>query len=338
MKINRILNLYLPFVSFIFLFTVFTPAFAMEAGPRLVIEKDHVDAGTVVEGFDIRHTFLLQNRGDGPLIISEAKTDCSCTKMQHDDIIQPLSNSYLRVIFHTLGQTGDQVKTIRLSTNDSSEPERVLKISAHVLPAVKVEPGRVFLNGPQGHPLSRTVTITSPDNCPFDLKVVKNALPSHVHLSIKKEPDGHAYSLNFVSECTEPGIIRGRLFLETSIPHRPMIVIPFMERILSALILFPGSIDYGRQKLNVYHQTITPDPSRTLNLKAADGKPPEIRSIDIDPTLFKTQVTSTPELGLTRVTITARVRKFSAGRYVGNLVLVLITGERHTLQVTMEAL
>lgn len=339
MKQNSLfpLKFFLPFLILFFVGISCQTCSAVENKPLLFIGQDQVSAGTVVEGFEIRHTFLLQNRGNAPLIISKAETDCSCTKMHHDKIINPKSNSYFRVVFHTLGQVGEQVKTIRLTTNDPMVPERVITISAHVLPAVKVVPSRVFLNGPEGSPLSQTVTVTSPDDRPFDIEITKNELPPQILVSIKKDAKNHGYLIGFQTKGLGAGTSRGRIFLKTSIPHRPTVVIPLLVRGVKPLTLIPETIDFGRQKLSFYQQTITPDPSRTLNLKSVDGVPPKITSMDMDTNLFDTQIRYLPELGTTRVKITAMIRKFAARLFEGALVLELDKGRHLTVPIRVEA-
>jgi len=64
----------------IFLFVVFTlagpgPAAPASGGPRAVVPESSFDFGTVGEGDDVRHFFIIQNKGDTPLTIIDVKTD-----------------------------------------------------------------------------------------------------------------------------------------------------------------------------------------------------------------------------------------------------------------------
>ncbi len=198
------------------------------AFPRLALDRAHVRAGSVVEGFNIRHTFVLKNQGLAPLEILEAKTDCSCTDMAYDKVIQPDSNCYFRVVFHTLGQVGDQVKTIRLSTNDPKNPEVVLEIHARVLPAVEITPNRIFLNGEAGAPMKQSLIVKAQQA--FELTLVEDHLPKGMTMGISPTPDHHAYLLDFAATPITAGSARGRVFFKTTIPHKPRIMIPAMVR------------------------------------------------------------------------------------------------------------
>ncbi len=327
---------------FCLLFTIFSlliavqPGWAEDKQPLLFIDKDHVNAGTVVEGFSIRHTFLIQNRGDAPLIINDAKTDCSCTKIAHDDIIKPDHNTYLRVNFHTLGQLGNQVKTIRINSNDPVRPSIILKIYAHVLPAVKVEPKRVFFKGFAGKAITEEVVITASDNRNFELTVTKEQLDPQTKVTIKKMPKTNAYTLVFTNQASANGTTRGRLFLKTDIPHRSIIVIPVLSRINEPLRLFPKNIDFGRQELNFYHQTTTPHPVRTVNLSSEDGTAPKIQSLEIDSRIFKTSISYLTEIGITRIQVTALIRKFNAASFDDYLVVRLKSGKNFSVPVRVD--
>ena len=335
----RFLNLIAPvfFISISFLLPLSSPALAGtgQAPPRLVIKSTQIDAGTVVEGAAIRHTFLFQNRGNGPLILSDVRADCSCTKIQHEDVIAPLSNSYFRVAFHTLGRSGDQVKTIHMGTNDPALPEVTLKITAHILPAVKVEPDRVFFNGPQGKRFREKVLISSPNDTPFGLVVEKKQLPGQVEMAMKKIREGRAWEVIFTGEGSLTGTFRGRVLLKTDIPLRPMILIPVMARVTNSLAVFPKALDFGRLRLSLYRRTKTPDPVLTLHLKSADGVPPEIDSMKLPLDRFKVEASRLPDLGAARITVTARIRAFEAGQYKDQLLLTLKSGEQVQVPVRL---
>ncbi len=44
-------------------------------GPKAVLPETSFDFGSVHEGEDVRHPFVLQNKGDAPLVITDVKTD-----------------------------------------------------------------------------------------------------------------------------------------------------------------------------------------------------------------------------------------------------------------------
>jgi len=64
---------------------------AVTAAPMISVDSADVDAGTVYEGAGkkIKHTFILKNTGDEPLIIQKVRASCGCTAVNYDSIIQP---------------------------------------------------------------------------------------------------------------------------------------------------------------------------------------------------------------------------------------------------------
>jgi hypothetical protein len=302
--------------------------------PRLYIEEDCMKKVTVVEGFQIRHTFLLQNHGNAPLVISKAEPSCSCIKVHHDPVIQPGKNLYFRVRFDTRGQIGDQVKTIRLVTNDPARPEHTLAIPAEILPAVKATPERVFFNGPAGTPMTAQVKVFPPDRRPFTLEMGENHLPSHIQAVIReRSPETGAYTVVFTSTGHQAGASRGRLCLTTNIPYSQELVIPVYSRLTAPMSLFPEKIDFGKQRLSDYEKTGAPGPVKSLNLRSLNGIPPKVAALDLNQNRFKTDITFLPKLGVTRILVTARMDKFSLGDFKEMMKLSLDDGQAFEVPV-----
>jgi hypothetical protein len=76
---------------------------------------------------------VITNTGDAPLIISEYKVSCPCTKVTLPDPIPPGKSAVLHVTFETKGKYYEQDRAIILSTNTKKGTEKV-RFKVFVIP------------------------------------------------------------------------------------------------------------------------------------------------------------------------------------------------------------
>jgi hypothetical protein len=76
------------------------------------------DFGTIKQGETIEHIFKFKNTGKNDLIIRKTKASCGCTAVQlGDKIIKPGEESSIKAIFNSSGKSGNQHKSITITTN-----------------------------------------------------------------------------------------------------------------------------------------------------------------------------------------------------------------------------
>ena len=79
-----------------------------------------------VEGVLLEHEYTVTNSGDAPLIISDYKVSCSCTKAYlPKKPILPGESYKIRVTFDTEGKYDWQDRTVFLQTNTKKETHSV---------------------------------------------------------------------------------------------------------------------------------------------------------------------------------------------------------------------
>jgi Protein of unknown function (DUF1573) len=79
------------------------------------------DFGQVKEGAQVKHTFVLKNSGDAPVIISKVTASCGCTQPEFSKSpILPGGKSEIHVTFNSEGQVGKQQKIITIQSNASN--------------------------------------------------------------------------------------------------------------------------------------------------------------------------------------------------------------------------
>lgn len=86
------------------------------------------------EGALLEHNFRISNTGTTPLIISDYKVECSCTKAYlPKNPILPGEYFDLKVTFDTKGKYNFQDRIIYLKTNSKQETQQ-LRIKVNVIP------------------------------------------------------------------------------------------------------------------------------------------------------------------------------------------------------------
>jgi hypothetical protein len=78
--------------------------------------------GTVKEGEEVTHSFTFKNSGTKPLVIMTAQASCGCTVPEKpEEPIAPGKTGEIKVVFHSKDRSGQQEKTIRVTSNARPE-------------------------------------------------------------------------------------------------------------------------------------------------------------------------------------------------------------------------
>ena len=101
---------------------VLTSGFSFAQNSTLKFNHNHQKFGKVEEGKEVYLTYEFVNEGVKPVIINEAKVNCSCTVVTFPkDPINPNSKGLINIGFHTKGKIGFQERTVEIITNQGSE-------------------------------------------------------------------------------------------------------------------------------------------------------------------------------------------------------------------------
>ncbi len=103
---------------------------AVWGGPRLSLEEELFDFGSVIDGTVVVHTFPLTSAGDAPVTILQVSHPCGCTTYELDkETIDPGETARLTVRFNTAGYSRNPQpveQTITVYSNDPAGPHRVI--------------------------------------------------------------------------------------------------------------------------------------------------------------------------------------------------------------------
>lgn len=122
------------------LLALLLPALAA-AGPRLALSAKSVNFGRVPQHQVFTREIRISNPGDAELLISDVYTSCSCTELQlAAERVAPGGETLLTVNFHSRDLSGDNSKTIEISSNDPEQPMVEIPVLAFVAAPILVEP------------------------------------------------------------------------------------------------------------------------------------------------------------------------------------------------------
>lgn len=114
-------------------FLILNSAFCIGQKAEFSVDKGVFTFPKTKEGPVISHDYVITNTGDSPLIISDYKVSCPCTKATLPDPIPPGKSAILYVTFETKGKYYEQDRAIILSTNTKKGTEKV-RFKVFVIP------------------------------------------------------------------------------------------------------------------------------------------------------------------------------------------------------------
>jgi hypothetical protein len=105
------------------------------------VREKHLESAVVEEGTVVPFEFEVTNRGQADLEISQVKPGCGCTVTQWDRVIKPGGHGVIAAQMNTLYFRSVVTKHLTVFSNDPDQPQLDLRITAHLLPLVKISPG-----------------------------------------------------------------------------------------------------------------------------------------------------------------------------------------------------
>jgi hypothetical protein len=127
--------------------------------PKVVVQQDTFDFGTMDSGSQASHDFLFTNQGGGVLTLAKGPTTCKCAVANLERAeVPPGESTKVKLEWKAKGFQGPYKQTATLMTNDTSRPTVTLSISGRIVSAVKLVPdGLVLSSVTAGETASGTV-------------------------------------------------------------------------------------------------------------------------------------------------------------------------------------
>lgn len=120
----------LVFISVIFI----AVSFAQNNTPKISVQPEEYNFGSVVQGDKVSHNFEIYNKGNAELRILNVRASCGCTAATPAKTnLPPGDSTELTVVFNSRGKMGTQNKIVYIKTNDPSNTVYNVKFSGNVV-------------------------------------------------------------------------------------------------------------------------------------------------------------------------------------------------------------
>jgi hypothetical protein len=95
------------------------------------LNSETIDMGKIEKGKPVSVTFEFKNTGDVPLLISSAKGQCGCTKVEYTmQAVKPNEKGFIKATYNAAKEGGFN-KSITVTAN-TNEPQIILHIKGEV--------------------------------------------------------------------------------------------------------------------------------------------------------------------------------------------------------------
>lgn len=102
--------------------------------PVIEFDKTEHDFGKISGTERVETVFTIKNTGEADLIIINAQGSCGCTVPEYPkEPLKPGASAPMKVTFNPNGKTGEQQKTVTLTTNTKEGSEKII-IKASITP------------------------------------------------------------------------------------------------------------------------------------------------------------------------------------------------------------
>ncbi|MFZ0456089.1 MAG: DUF1573 domain-containing protein [Ignavibacteriaceae bacterium] len=123
------------FRKLIFLSAIFfTVALAQTNAPKISVQPEEYNFGSIAQGDTVSHSFEIYNKGNGELRIVNVRASCGCTAATPAETnLQPGDSTELTVVFNSNGKMGTQNKIVYIKSNDPSNTVYSIKFNGNVV-------------------------------------------------------------------------------------------------------------------------------------------------------------------------------------------------------------
>lgn len=270
---------------------------------KLVIPAPTYDFGTVNQGAEVNHDFVIKNEGNADLVIQRVHAACGCTaSAPSQNIVAAGEQAVISVKFDTAGFSGDKLKTVRVYTSDMDSPSSILTLKGTIEPDVMVEPRRVFFDN-----IVRGSTTIEPIEVVVRVREGSKSTITSVkafsqYISVTELSSGpKERRLKIAVDSTAPvGELRDRIVIGITGTRQSSINIPVLAVVGGTVMVTPSVVSMGviegteplertvkiqsrgGEAVNVTSVTST-HPAISTDLKSGVGKKAHDLTIKVDP-------------------------------------------------------
>ncbi len=199
--------------------------------PKHVYSKSLVDQAhsqyvlePALQGDLVHHEFMLRNGSQEVLELVEVKGCSGCIMESYSRRIQPGRAGTISILIPTDSRGGQEVNgTIRVKTDDASQPLITIDVSLRVKEFASLAPYRVWLRGSSAEDLAETCIVIPNEDYPFSITGIvarKGVWFTHSYKEIVRE-GRKGYEIAVRNTRKKLGSYQDVLFVQTDNRNRP---------------------------------------------------------------------------------------------------------------------
>jgi hypothetical protein len=264
--------------------------------PRMEVRETTQDGGVVEEGTLVKYRFVVLNRGDADLELKRVMPDCGCSIAHWEKVVPPGGQSAIEAEMHTELFRGRATKHLTVISNDPTQKELTLTITARVTPLVEVTPDRAALLSMQDQPVRQEFTVERNGQKPMQvLRVMPNA--PYLKAEAAPLPGVGRYRLTVT---TTPDTPMGRsvvpVVVQTDLPTASLVTLYLtVDR---GIVTVPPMVFYGLLPLALKA------PSQAAVTLSRRAQPFHIKAISVDDPKLAAKLETVREGEEYRITVT----------------------------------
>lgn len=211
---------------------LFVP-FLLFAQPKIeIVGGDTYDWGTVKRTDDpLRAKIKIKNAGTEVLKITEVKPGCGCTTAPLDkNELKPGEEATLDVTLRITGYQGSVTKSVRIASNDPTNPNKYLYLKANIFVPISITPTSYFAFNEMTVGKESTAKVTITNNTKESITITpEQVVPENMGINIPKKlvlKPGESFEVVAKVVPDKKGYFNCSLKLKTNNPDQMEIIIP----------------------------------------------------------------------------------------------------------------
>jgi hypothetical protein len=215
------------------------------AGPKIQFATPVYDFGKATVGEPVKYEYVFTNTGDALLIVSNVQPGCGCTTAGNwTREVAPQQTGTIPVQFNNTAYQGPVTKSIKVTSNDKSNPTVDLQLKVTVWRPIQVSPQNAIFNLPPDLMSNSTTVLNIHNNSDEPLTLSDPELNVHTFTAeIKTIQPGKDFELAVSTVAPlESGNVQGQITIRTSSKQMPALAILALARIQPAVTVTPSLI------------------------------------------------------------------------------------------------
>jgi hypothetical protein len=205
-----------------------------------------IDFGRVMRGTPVEQELVIENNGDAPVHLTQARLTPPLVATALPGTIAPGGKGTLKFRLDTSRLQGLYEGMIALAENPTSEPASMLKVHGFIIPLLEFQPGpAVFLSVTKGEAKEQAVELVNHDKTPVTITEVV-ASSDKVTARLETLEQGKRYRVIVRARGDlAPGRYTEQIALKTSSATAPRLALQANALVHNRVYTFPDSIDVG---------------------------------------------------------------------------------------------